>query len=226
MTASSYRATLQRPGVWPYLWTQFLGALNDNIFKIIVTFYAIRQFGGVDGVTRAQAVFVLPFLLFAGYSGHLADTRSKRSVLIWTKVLEIAAMLLAVPALLTGSVPLLLAVLFLMATQATFFSPAKYGIIPEMLPEAELSRANGLLEMTTFVAIVLGTTVGGELFQRWSAQPAVLAAVLVAIAVIGTATSLGIPRVQARLTGQRFSWNPFAEIWRGLVRLYPDRTLW
>ena len=226
MAAGGYRKTLQHVGVRSFLWTQFLGALNDNVFKIIVSFYAIGQLGEIAGVAAAGAVFVAPFLLFSGYAGHLADAQSKRSVLIWTKSLEIVAMVIAIPALLTGRIPLLLAVLFLMAVQATFFSPAKYGIIPEMLPESELSRANGLLEMSTFAAIVLGTSLGGELFQRWHARPAPLASVLVAVAIIGTLTSFGIPRVAAGRTHARFSWNPFGEIGRGLARLYPDKTLW
>ena len=226
MATGTYRETLQQKGLWAFLWTQFLGAFNDNVFKIIVSFFAIQEFDKVTGMTLVGAVFILPFLLFSGYAGHLADVRSKRSVLIWTKSLEIVAMLLAIPALLAQRVDLLLVVLFLMATQATFFSPAKYGIVPEMMPEAELSRANGLLEMSTFLAIVMGTTIGGELFQHWHAQPAWMAAVLLTIAVIGTLTSLGIPRVASRKSTQPFAWDPFREIWRGVVRMYPDRTLW
>jgi len=226
MSDRSYRATLRHPGVWSFLWTQFLGALNDNIFKIVVSLFAIRRLGEVAGMTVPNGIFVLPFLLFSGYAGYLADRRSKRSILIWTKSLEIAAMLLAVPALWIGSVPLLLTVLFLMAVQATCFSPAKYGIVPEMLPETELSRANGLLEMSTFLAIVLGGTFGGALFERWHDRPAALAATLVTIAVVGTATSFGIPRVPARSTSERFRVNPLAEIRRGVARLYPDRVLW
>ena len=99
---------------------------------------------------------------------------SKRRVLIWMKWLEIVAMVLMVPALMAaarGVIWPMLAVLFLMAVQATFFSPAKYGIVPEALPAEDLSRANGLLEMSTFVAIVLGTVVGGELFELWHGEP-------------------------------------------------------
>lgn len=226
MASGTYRETLQQKGLSAFLWTQFLGAFNDNVFKIIVSFYAIRQIGEVTGITLVGAVFILPFLLFSGYAGHLADVCSKRSVLIWTKSLEIVAMAIAVPAMLVGRVEWLLVVLFLMATQATFFSPAKYGIVPEMMPEAELSRANGLLEMSTFFAIILGTTVGGELFQRWHDRPGLMAAVLLSLAIIGTLTSFGIPHVASGKSTQPFSWDPFREIWRGASRMYPDRTLW
>ena len=191
--SGTYRQSLAHPGAQAFLWTQFLGAFNDNVFKIVVSFMAMDALGRVNGVAFTGAVFILPFLLFSGYAGHLADVHSKRQVLVWTKALEIAAMVLAVPALLAGRIDLLLAVLFLMATQATFFSPAKYGIVPEMWPERDLSRANGLLEMSTFVAIVLGTSVGGVVFATWRDTPIVIGIVLLSIAIIGTLTSLRIP---------------------------------
>ena len=232
MPDGTYRATLRIAGIRAFLWTQFLGAFNDNVFRIIVSFYAMRVLGPGRGIPLAAAIFVLPFLLFSGWSGHLADAYSKRTVLIWTKSLEIFAMGLALPALMLvesdapRAVVLQLGVLFLLATHSTFFSPAKYGILPEAVPPSELSRANGLLEMSTFAAIILGTSVGGELFQRWSDEPWVLGVVLLTIAVTGTAASFGIPRVRAARPGQRFAWNPFGEIGRGLVRLWPDKTLW
>ena len=116
MASGTYRETFRQKGLWAFLWTQFLGAFNDNVFKIIVSFFAMRQMGEVTGITLVGAVFILPFLLFSGYAGQLADVYSKRSVLIWTKSLEIVSMLLAVPALLTSRadlrVELLLVVLF------------------------------------------------------------------------------------------------------------------
>jgi acyl-[acyl-carrier-protein]-phospholipid O-acyltransferase / long-chain-fatty-acid--[acyl-carrier-protein] ligase len=226
MASDSYRATLRNPGLSSFLWTQFLGAFNDNVFKIIVSFAAMAAYGEVRGMSLAAAVFVLPFLLFSGWAGHLGDAFSKRSVLVATKVLEVVAMALAVVALLGDNLPLELTVLFLMAAQSTFFSPAKYGIVPEMVPTGDISRTNGLLEMSTFAAIVLGTTAGGELYELWHAQPWRLGLVLVGIALAGTVTSFGIPRVRAANPGQRFAWNPFAEIGRGIARLRPDRTLW
>ena len=174
MANGTYRTTLRIPGLQAFLWTQFLGAFNDNVYKIIVSFYAMQVLGPKQGLPLTAAVFVLPFLLFSGWAGHLADAYSKRTVLIWTKSLEILAMALALPALMLvrsdpeRAVALQLVVLFLMATHSTFFSPAKYGILPEAVPPSELSRANGLLEMSTFAAIILGTSFGGELFERWS----------------------------------------------------------
>ena len=143
--AGTCRDTLAMPGVRPFLWTQFLGAFNDNICKIVVTFLTIQQFGVTTGAALVGAVFILPFLLFSGYAGHLADVWSKRRVLVWAKVLEIAAMAAMVPALALSAAGVwwpVLGVLFLMAAQSTVFGPAKYGIVPEMLPAAELFRTH------------------------------------------------------------------------------------
>ncbi|MCC7044190.1 MAG: MFS transporter [Acidobacteria bacterium] len=225
MAAGTYRATLRISGLQSFLWTQFLGAFNDNVYKIIVSFFAIRTLGPALGMPLAMAVFVAPFLLVSGWSGHLADTRSKRRVLVQCKVLEVVAMALAIPAMVSGRLDWPLGVLFLMGVQSTLFSPAKYGIVPEIVPAEDLSRANGLLEMSTFAAIILGTAVGGEVFERWHGNPMLMGVVLVAIACAGTLTSLGIPRVPAAAPGQRFAANPFAEIGLGMARLIPDRTL-
>ncbi len=240
MAAGNYGETLRRPGLQAFLWTQFLGAFNDSVCKIIVTFLTIRHFtAGLTAATDivaaansaaalAGAVFILPFLFFSGYAGHLADVISKRTVLIACKFLEIAIMAAMVPALTLSARGLwwpMLAVLFMMAVHSTFFSPAKYGIVPEALPAEDLSRANGLLEMTTFVAIVLGTSIGGEVFQTWHGEPWTTGAVLVAIAVAGTITSFGIPVTHPAKSRQRFSLNPLNEIGQGFARLARDRNL-
>ena len=142
-----------------FLWTQFLAAFNDNVYKMIVSVFALESVAGHDQSSRylalAGVVFVVPFLLFAGTAGQLADRFSKTRVLQATKAFEMVIMVLGILALLSGRIDGLLVVLFLLATQANFFSPAKYGILPEMLPESQLSRANGLLELTTYIAIVV-----------------------------------------------------------------------
>jgi acyl-[acyl-carrier-protein]-phospholipid O-acyltransferase/long-chain-fatty-acid--[acyl-carrier-protein] ligase len=224
--AGTYRDTLRLPGLQPFLWTQFLGAFNDNVSKIIVTFVAMAAYGEVLGSATVAAVFIFPFLLFSGYAGYLADKLSKRTVLRSIKAFEIAIMALSIPGLLLGHAELLLVVMFLMGVHSTFFSPSKYGIVPEIVPDEHMSAANGLLEMSTFAAIVLGTAFGGALFERWSGQPAVLGGALVAIAVVGFFTSLGIPRVRPANPAARFALNPWSEVWRGTVRLWPDATLW
>ncbi|HUL71794.1 MAG TPA: acyl-[ACP]--phospholipid O-acyltransferase [Vicinamibacterales bacterium] len=228
MAGGTYGSTLGRRGVWPFLWTQFLGAFNDNVFKIVVILLAATAPGrdAARDVALAGAMFIAPFLLFSGYAGDLADRFNKRRVLVAMKVFEIAAMALAIPALASGRFGLELGVLFLMGTQATFFSPAKYGIVPEIVANDDLSRANGLLEMSTFLAIVIGTAVGGPLVVLWRGQAAWIGVGLTIVAIAGTLACLRIPDVPPARPDGRISLNPFGETWRAVRRLYPDRTLW
>ena len=229
MAAHSYRDTLKQRGLQPFLWTQFLGAFNDNFFKFVVTMVAVHT--AIDAaaagrnVSLVGIVFVVPFLLFSGYAGQLADRFSKRTVLIVTKSLEIVATSLSVVAFASDRLELTYVVLFLIAVQATFFSPAKYGILPEMLPDRDLSRANGVLEMSTFVAIVAGGAVGTVLFDAWRDRLWLVGLVVVVIAVVGFGASFGIPRVPAAAPATRFRLNPWAEIVEGVKDLSRDRTL-
>ena len=228
--SSGYAALLADAGFQAFLWTQFLAAFNDNVYKMIVSVGAVElaanQLLGSRYLAIAGAVFVLPFLLFAGYAGQLADRFSKTRVLQITKAFEIAIMGVGMIALYLRSIEMLLAVLFLLAMQANFFSPAKYGILPEMLSEAQLTRANGLLELSTFAAIVLGTSVGSFLFARWKGEPLILGSMLLAIAIVGSLTSLFIRKVPASGSRRRMQWNPFGEVWTGVQRIYRDRPLW
>jgi acyl-[acyl-carrier-protein]-phospholipid O-acyltransferase/long-chain-fatty-acid--[acyl-carrier-protein] ligase len=227
---SGYAALLRNHGFQGFLWTQFLGAFNDNVYKMIVSVGAVELVAnrvlGARYLALAGAVFVLPFLLFAGYAGQIADLFSKTRVLQATKALEIAIMLAGMVALYARSLNLLLSVLFLLAVQANLFSPAKYGILPEMLSETQISRGNGLLEFSTFAAIILGTSGGTFLFARWKDEPLVMGAMLLGVALLGSAASILIPRVPAANTNARFGWNPFHEVWVGTKRMAADRPLW
>ncbi len=225
---NSYGALLGDLRFEAFLWTQFLGAFNDNVYKMIVSILAVRIAGPSTGslyLAIAGAVFVVPFLLFAGHAGQLADRFSKTRVLQVTKQFEIVAMLMGLVALASGRIDLMLVVLFILATQANFFSPAKYGILPEMVSEANLSRANGLLELTTFVAIVIGTSFGTFLFERWQAEPMRMGLVLLGIAVAGSIASLFIRYVPAAGSTEPFHWNPFAEIISGTRKIAGRRSL-
>jgi acyl-[acyl-carrier-protein]-phospholipid O-acyltransferase / long-chain-fatty-acid--[acyl-carrier-protein] ligase len=224
-----YGSLFKDRGFEAFLWTQFLGAFNDNVFKMIVSIFAVQAVANGPASSRnlalAGAVFVVPFLLFAGYSGQAADRFSKSRVLQVTKAFEIAIMLLATGALLAGRIEWLLAILFLLATQANFFSPAKYGILPEMLDEARISRANGLLELTTFVAIVVGTSFGTFLYEGLKHKPLSMGAVLLGIAAVGSLASLGIRKVPGAGSTEPFHWNPFHEIVEGVRSLRAHRSL-
>jgi acyl-[acyl-carrier-protein]-phospholipid O-acyltransferase/long-chain-fatty-acid--[acyl-carrier-protein] ligase len=219
-TSTGYRPLLTDSRFQAFLWTQFLGAFNDNVYKMIVSILAVRIASDASLGSRylalAGAVFVIPFLLFAGYAGQIADRFSKTRVLQITKSFEIVVMLMGIAALLSARIELLLLVLFLLALQANFFSPAKYGILPEMMGEDQISRANGLLELTTFVAIVVGTSFGTFLFARWSAQPLLMGGTLLGIAVAGTLLSLHIRKVPAAGSHAPFRWNPFQEVIAGV----------
>ncbi len=228
MTVGTYGHTLGRKGFQAFLWTQFLGALNDNICKIVVSMLAVGLAGSSSGsgqLPEVGLVFILPFLLFSGYAGQVADRFNKRTVLVVTKALEIVAMVLGIFAFGAGRLDWMLAVLFLLALQATFFSPAKYGIVPEILPDRELSRANGLLEMSTFAAIVLGTSVGSFMFAAWRDHLAAIAIALTLIAIVGTAASFGIPNGAGPRGATSIRLNPWAGLGAGLGRLRRDRTL-
>ena len=230
MASGSYTEILKRRGFFCFFCTQFLGAFNDNFYKIIVTLVALdipaSAGGGKHFIPLIGGLFILPFLLFSGYSGYLADVYSKRNVLVAVKCFEIVAMGLGILALFLGSMELMLTVVFLMGLHSTIFSPAKYGILPEMLPEQELSRGNGLLEMSTFMAIILGTSLGGTIYEAWKDRLGWIGVVLIGIAALGTLTSLGITKVPPSGSAQKFVANPTAEIWQGAHRLYHDRTLW
>jgi len=140
--------------------TQFLGALNDNVFKLLVIFCLLADLGDehratVVGVT--SLVFVLPFLLFSQAAGVLADRISKRSVIVLAKALEVVVMLIGCLAIYTHSRWGLYAAVSLMSTQSALFGPAKYGIIPELVATERLSRANSRLVGLTYLAIIVGT---------------------------------------------------------------------
>lgn len=228
--SGGYKHLVTSFGFQAFLWTQFLGAFNDNVYKIIVALLAVNvatsATEGTVNLSLVGAIFILPFFLFSGYAGHLADVSSKRTILVVTKVLEIIVMTLGFFAFVSGRIDLMLGVLFLMALQSTFFSPAKYGILPEMLPDRDLSRANGLLEMTTFLAIILGTSLGSVMFTAWKDRLGWISFILIGIAIAGTVASLGISRVPPSGSEKPFRLNPWAEIGKGLKRLYREKRLW
>ncbi len=225
----------EKPGMrsrsfWALMVTQFLGAANDNAFRFVVMFMVLaRVAGGADEqvpyVSAVGAVFVLPFLIFATLAGGLADRFSKRAVIVAAKVAEIAVMSLAVLAFLCASLWPALAVLFLMGAQSTFFSPAKYGILPEMLPEEQLSRGNGIIQMLTDVAIIAGMVASGFMADAFEGELWKAGLVLVGVAVAGTASSLFVGRVPPAAPDARPRANVAAEMWQNLRELRTDRAL-
>ena len=195
MAHGGFKDLLKSGGFRVFLWTQFLGAFNDSVYQTIVALHAGQLKGGAY-VPLVPAVFTLPSLLFSVYSGHLAALVSKRRVLIWVKIFEIAVMAFGLATLISGSVEGMLLVVFLMGLHAAVFSPANYGIVPEMLPDRDLSRGNALLEMSTFVSIVLGIAGGGALFAVWKATPWRMGLVTLAVSGLGVVVMVArAPRI-------------------------------
>ncbi|HIE65697.1 MAG: acyl-[ACP]--phospholipid O-acyltransferase [Nitrospira sp.] len=230
MATGKYKDLLKSLSFQSFLWTQFLGAFNDNVCKIVVSMVAVNlavsSGGGSGDLPLVGAIFILPFFLFSGYAGHLADVYSKRTVLVITKCFEIVSMGLALLAFLSGRIEWMLGVLFLMALQSTFFSPAKYGILPEIIPDNNLSRANGLLEMSTFLAIILGTSIGSMMFAAWKDRLWLISLFLISIAVVGSWVSFGIYKVPPSGIQKPFPLNPWGEIAKGIKRIYREKVLW
>ena len=207
--------------------TQFLGAMNDNILKLLIVFFLIHLQGPAKaGIITASAgvAFVLPFLLFSAPAGGLSDRYSKARVSVGVKLLEVVVTALAVLAFAKGIAWLLYLTLFLMATHSAFFAPAKYGIIPELAPREELSRANGLIESFTFLAIIFGTTLASVLTQVASGRFWLAACFCLLVALIGLICSMQLPKVTPAAPDRRIRLFP-AEIFRTLQHVWHDRWL-
>ncbi len=202
----------------PYFLTQLLGAFNDNVYKnaliALIAFATVKSGSGDDAllINLAAGLFILPFFLFSALCGQIADKYEKSALIRYVKLAEIGIMLCGVTALYLQSIPLLLAVLFLMGTQSAFFGPIKYGILPQHLAEAELTGGNGLVELGTFLAILFGTIAGTQLIAR-SADGNVLpvSLVLMLVAVIGYLASRKIPAAPASAPSLAIGFNPLSQ---------------
>src|SRR5262245_52966241 len=203
----------------PFFWTQFLGALNDNVFKnaLVILFafgIAVSTLSPDVLVNLAGGVFVLPFFLFSATSGQLADKIEKTRIIRAVKLLEIGIMCFGAVGFALRSVPLLLTGLFLMGVHSTLFGPVKFSILPQHLREEELIAGNALIETGTFVAILLGTVLGGVLVALPGVGPLVASATTIALAVAGWTVSRWVPAAAPPDPGMRIRWNPLAETWR------------
>jgi acyl-[acyl-carrier-protein]-phospholipid O-acyltransferase / long-chain-fatty-acid--[acyl-carrier-protein] ligase len=207
--------------------TQFLGAMNDNILKLLIIFCLIgAQGAGQAGVINAAvgAAFVLPFLLFSAPAGCLADRLAKTRIIVVVKLVEVVVTALAVLAFAMGWHNGLYLVVFMMATHSAFFAPSKYGIIPELTDRDQLSRANGLLESFTYLAIIFGTTLAAALAQAVHGRFWLAALFCLAIAVIGFLASLGIETTPIGDSQRKVSLFP-NEILHTLLGIRHDHDL-
>jgi acyl-[acyl-carrier-protein]-phospholipid O-acyltransferase/long-chain-fatty-acid--[acyl-carrier-protein] ligase len=218
-----------RLGFWSLIATQFQGAFNDNGLKFFVIFLVLGTNPSDSQkdllVFYVGNLFAVPFLLFSMAGGYLADRFSKRSVAIATKIFEIFAMLFALYAFANGSTRLAFAVIFLASTQAAFFGPAKYGLLPELLPDELLSWGNGILELTTFIAIIAGAVAGPLLAQQFHGRELYAGLIFGACTLVGLTTSFTISRVPAADPFRKFRFNIFGDLIKQVQVVRPDRTL-
>ena len=176
--------------------TQFLGALNDNLYKFFLVFLLIDDQGPENANTvmsAASAFFVIPFLLLSGSAGILADQYSKSRITIWTKVLEVIIAGFGVLAFFTRSAWASYTVLFLLGAQSAIFGPSKYGIVPELVPTEQISRANGAVTSFTYSAIICGTGFASLFTYLSGRRFTICALICVVVAIAGLWCSLKIP---------------------------------
>ncbi len=203
----------------PLFATQFLGAMNDNLFKqalvVLVTFRLAEalDINSQIFVTITAGVFILPFFLFSATAGQLADKYEKSRSIRIIKAFEVAIMVLAGIGYFLEQPYFLMGVLFLMGTQSAFFGPLKYGILPDHLQDNELISGNALIECATFVSILIGTIAGGLVILSEHGTELVSIAVIL-FAILGWITSRSIPEAEAASPNLKVSANIVAETGR------------
>jgi len=202
---------------------QFFGAVNDNLLKGVLSF-AVASGGiwsgqlGQGGQGYVGLCLTIPFILFSGFAGQLADRTSKRRITIQVKVAEVLIALVGFTGFLIGNLWLTLAALLLLAIQSSFFGPAKYGMIPELVGDEQLSQANGSINMFTNLAVIAGTLAGGPVYTFYAPDPGTSITPMLwlpGVAMLLTATfgllvALPIPKLAAMDPELKINWNPFS----------------
>ncbi|WP_373740598.1 MFS transporter [Neisseria sp.] len=195
----------------PLFGTQFLGAFNDNLFKtalfVMISFHGLGENSVIPAeqmLNVGALLFILPYFLFSAFSGQLSNKFDKAVLARWIKVLEIAVMLLAAYGFYIQSAPLLLFCLFCMGAQSTLFGPLKYAVLPDYLNEKELIMGNSLIESGTFLAILFGQILGTSIAGL---PPHTVGMMVMAVAALGTLSSLFMPPVAAKAPGTKLEAN-------------------
>ena len=215
----------------PFFLTQFLGAFNDNVFKnalmILFAFKAASWISLDKNLVQnlGQVVFILPFLLFSATCGQLADKYDKAKLTQFVKLFEIGIMLVAGVGFFLKSPSLLFLALFMMGIHSTLFGPVKYAILPQHLRQEELVGGNGLVEMGTFLAILLGEILGGILIGFETNGMLLVTIVTLGLAIAGYFTSRAIPASPAPSPDLKINWNPITESIRNFNFTRKNRTV-
>jgi acyl-[acyl-carrier-protein]-phospholipid O-acyltransferase/long-chain-fatty-acid--[acyl-carrier-protein] ligase len=219
----------QTRGFWSLIATQFQGAYSDNILRnlllSIIVGMGLAKNERETFVSVVTVIFSVPFLIFSMPGGWLADRYSKRQITIWTKWMEVFSMVLATVGLATNILPLSLAALTLVATQAALFGPSKYGLLPELLAAKRLSWGNGVIELGTFLAIILGTVTGATLAEKLHGHEIYAGFLLLALSFTGLLTSLSIDKVPAAAPDKKFQFNILGDLWQQIQFMRRDRPL-
>jgi acyl-[acyl-carrier-protein]-phospholipid O-acyltransferase/long-chain-fatty-acid--[acyl-carrier-protein] ligase len=225
----SARSARHARGFWSLVVTQFQCAFNDNALKFLVIYLVVdmsmpaREQNWL--VLVVGALFALPFILFSMTGGFLADRFSKRSVTIGTKWTELAIMFFTLLALARGNLGMEAAGVFLLSSEAAIFGPSKYGLLPELLPEKDLSWGNGVVELGTFLAAISATIASGFLAFYFRGHQERSGIILVGCTLVGLIASLGITRVPAANPTRRFNWNPLGDLGEQIQIIRKDRVL-
>ena len=214
-------ALLRQRRFAPFFWTQFLGAGNDNLFKFAFTVMLTYQLQ-VAWLPPAMAglvigaLFILPFVLFSATSGQLADKLEKTRLIRFVKNLELAIMAAAALGFMSQNVSLLLGCVFMMGLHSTLFGPVKFAYLPQHLSEREITGGNGMVEMGTFVAILLGNLAGGLLIALPGVGATWVAIACVGTALLGRLAAQRVPLSPATDPALAINWNPLTETWHNL----------
>lgn len=215
----------------PFFWAQFLGAFNDNVFKTalitLIAFHAasLTTLDGAMLVTVLPGLFILPFFIFSASAGQLADKFEKSKIIRFVKVFEIFIMLFACVGFVTHTLWLLVAALFMMGMHSTLFGPVKYAYLPQHLSEKELIGGNGMVEMGSFVAILIGQVLGAWLAMRHGSELTTGISIVV-IAALGYWVSRGVPNSPAADANLIINWNPISETYRNVKLIWGQQEIW
>jgi 1-acyl-sn-glycerol-3-phosphate acyltransferase len=208
----------------PFFLTQFLGAFNDNLFRnavvVSLTFGLAASANAGVLANVSQGLFILPFFLFSALSGQLADKFEKSRLIRQTRLAEVVLMCCGAVALYAGHVSILLGVIFLLGVLATLFGPLKYSLMPQHLRQSELVGGNALVDAGTFIAILVGTIVGGLLAPTSDAGAAsggqahlTTSLTMVGVAVLMYLAARAIPRAEATDPHLKINFNPVTSTW-------------
>ncbi len=199
--------------------TQFLGIINDNVFKFVMAFLLIDTLGHSEAssiLSATGAIYVIPFLLFSSSAGILADKFSKQKLLVVMKVAEIILMVFAIFAFAAKTVWGCYTVLFFLSTHSAMFGPSKYGIIPELVPQDKVSRANGVVTSSTYLAIILGTFLASFLTEVTDRRFVMISIFCLFVAIGGFFSALCIKQTLAQKSTKEVNFYFIREIYRTL----------